>query len=406
MKEIELIQTALMLSPPWNVVECQLDINQNHLDIHLDFTRGSRFSCPDCGQAECAVHDTVPKSWRHLNFFQHDTYMHARVPRIKCNNCGVRVVTVPWARNDSGFTLLFEAYIMLLAPSMPVKKIGELVTEHDTRLWRLIQHHVDKAREEADYSNVKKVGVDETSSKRGQNYVSIFVDLEKSKTIFATEGKDSTTVERFKVDLSEHGGDPDAIKNVSCDMSPAFIKGVVENLPNAEITFDKFHILKTLNDAVDKVRSQEQKGQPELKKTRYIFLKNPKNLTSKQADRLEDLKLKDLNLKTMRAYHLRLNFQELWLQPSDQAEHFLKKWYYWATHSRIEPMKEAAYTIKRHWDGVLNWFKSGINNGILEGFNSLVQAAKARARGYRTNEYLITMIYLITGKLKLDLPVY
>jgi len=271
--------------------------------------------------------------------------MHARVPRIKCNNCGVRVVKVPWARNDSGFTLLFEAYIMLLAPSMPVKKIGELVTEHDTRLWRLIQHHVDKAREEADYSNVKKVGVDETSSKRGQNYVSIFVDLEKSKTIFATEGKDSTTVERFKADLCEHGGDPDAIKDVSCDMSPAFIKGVVENLPNAEITFDKFHILKTLNDAVDKVRCQEQKGQPELKKTRYIFLKNPKNLTSKQADRLEDLKLKNLNLKTMRAYHLRLNFQELWLQPSDQAEHFLKKWYYWATHSRIEPMKEAAYTI-------------------------------------------------------------
>ena len=330
--------------------------------------------------------------------------MYARVPRIRCSKCGVRVIDVPWARDGSGFTLLFEAYIMLLAPSMPVKRIAELVSEHDTRLWRLLQHHVNEAREQADYSDVKQVGVDETSSKRGHNYVTIVVDLKESKTIFATEGKDSTTIGRFKDDLTEHGGDPEAIDDVSCDMSPAFIKGIEENFPNAQITFDKFHIIKTLNTAVDEVRRQEQKGHPELKNTRYIFLKNPENLTRKQADRLEDLKLKDLNLKTMRAYHLRLNFQELWLQPPDQAEHFLKKWYYWATHSRIEPMKEAAKTMKQHWDGILNWFKSKINNGILEGINSLVQAAKARARGYRTNEYLITMIYLLTGKLSFNLP--
>jgi len=119
---------------------------------------------------------------------------------------------------------------------------------------------------------------------------------------------------------------------------------------------------------------------------------------------LKAIKLKELNLKTMRAYHLRLNFQELWLQPPGQAEDFLKKWYYWATHSRIEPMKEAAKTMKQHWNGILNWFKSKISNGILEGINSLVQAAKARARGYRTNDYLITMIYLITGKLQFNLP--
>jgi len=404
MKETELIQIALMLTPPWKVAECQFDVNQKRLDIYLDFAKGSRFSCPDCGRADCTVHDTDQKSWRHLNFFQHKTYMYARVPRIKCSNCGVRVVNVPWAREGSGFTLLFEAYIMLLAPSMPVKRIAELVTEHDTRLWRLVQHHVNEARDEADYSDVKQVGIDETSSKRGHNYVTLVVDLEESKTIFATEGKDNATIGRFKDDLIDHGGNPDAIDDVSCDMSPAFIKGIKENLPNAQITFDKFHIIKTLNEAVDEVRRLEQKGQPELKNTRYIFLKNPENLTSKQSDLLEELKLKDLNLKTMRAYQLRLNFQEVWLLPTDQAEPFLKKWYYWATHSRLEPMKKAAYTIKEHWDGVLNWFKSKISNGILEGINSLVQAAKARARGYRTNDYLIAMIYLITGKLQFNLP--
>ena len=249
-----------MLTPPWQVVECQFDVKHECLNIYLDFLRGSHFPCPDCGQEDCAVHDTENKSWRHLNFFQHETFMYARVTRIKCSNCGVRLINVPWARADSGFTLLFEAYIMMLAPSMPVQRISELVSEHDTRLWRPIHHHVKEAREQADHSDVKKVGVDETSSKRGHNYVSIFVDLEKSKTVFATEGKDNTTVERFKDDLCKHGGDPEAITDVSCDMSPAFIKGVEENLPNAEITFDKFHVLKTLNEAVDEVRRQEQKG--------------------------------------------------------------------------------------------------------------------------------------------------
>ena len=147
---------------------------------------------------------------------------------------------------------------MILAPSMPVQRISELVSEHDTRLWRLIHHHVKEAREQADHCDVKKVGVDETSSKRGHNYVSIFVDLEKSKTVFATEGKDNTKVERFKDDLCKHGGDPEAITDVSCGMSPAFIKGVEENLPNAEITFDKFHngILEGFNNLIQAAKAR------------------------------------------------------------------------------------------------------------------------------------------------------
>ena len=404
MTDTELIQAALMLTSPWHVSECQFDINQERLDIHIDFPRGSRFSCPICQKTCCPVHDTENKSWRHLNFFQHETYLQARVPRIRCDQCGVWLADVTWARSGSGFTLLFEAYIMLLAPSMPVKRIAELVSEHDTRLWRVLRHHVREARENADYADVKEVGVDETASKRGHHYVSLFVDLEDSKVIFVTEGKDSTTVRDFEADLCEHGGNADAIEDVCCDMSPAFIKGIEETFPNARITIDKFHVTKILNSAVDEVRRQEQKTHPELKNTRYIFLKNPENLTIRQSDQLEYLKLRELNLKTMRAYQIRLNFQDLCNQPVDQAEKYLKKWYFWATHSRLEPIREAAYTIKRHWDGIMNWFSSKINNGILEGINSLVQAAKAKARGYRTTENLIVMIYILCGKLNFNLP--
>ena len=189
------------------------------------------------------------------------------------------------------------------------------------------------------------------------------------------------------------------------DMSPAFIKGVKKQFPETKLTFDKFHIMKVVNNAVDEVRREEQKdSRPELKRSRYVWLKNPQNLKQSQVDTLLSLVVKKMNLKTSRAYHIKLNFQELFNQPPAMAESFLKKWYFWATHSRLEPIKEAAYTIRRHWDGVLQWFKSDLTNGILEGLNSLLQAAKSRARGYRTTKNFIAIAYLIGGKFEFGLP--
>lgn len=404
MRDIDLFQMALGLAPPWQVSASEFDPNEKRLDIRLDFPRGSTFICPKCGQSDLKAYDTVEKTWRHLNFFQHKAFLSARVPRTKCDKCGTHLVNVPWARPDSGFTLLFEAVIMTLAKSMPVKTMAKFVNEHDTKLWRVLHHYVDDAREKADHSQVKQVGMDETSRRRGHNYVSLFVDLDGPRVLFATDGKDASTVKRFKQDLIDHGGNPSAIEEMCCDMSPAFISGVEKQFPVAHLTFDKFHVMKILNDAVDQVRREEIKDRPELSGSRYIWLKNQQNLKASQTELLEQLTIKKLNLKTSRAYHIRLNFQELYQQPAEAAEAFLKKWYFWATHSRLDPIKEAAYTIKRHWNGVLRWFTSKINNGILEGINSLIQAAKARARGYRTKQNLIAMIYLIAGKLNFDLP--
>lgn len=405
MRDTELFQLALGLSSPWHVSSSEFKPEQKRLDIRIDFLRGSTFSCPECSLAELKAYDTVEKTWRHLNFFQHEAYLTARVPRIECPKCGVRLINhIPWARRDSGFTLLFEAMVMTLVKSMPVKTVASYIGEYDTRIWRIVHHYVDQGREQIDHSNVKHVGVDETSSKRGHNYVSLFVDLEKAQILFATDGKDASTVKRFQQDLVAHKGSPEAISEFCSDMSPAFIKGVTQCFPQAQLTFDKFHIMKIINEAVDEVRRQEQKERPELAKTRYIWLKNRNNLKQSQIETLEKLQVKKLNLKTSRAYHIRLNFQEFFTQPTEAAEPFLKKWYFWATHSRLQPLKEAAFTIKRHWDGILRWFHSKINNGMLEGFNSLVQAAKSRARGYRTNRNLIAMIYLIGGKLNFGLP--
>jgi len=400
MRDLETFQAALELKDPWFVAGSRFDAATHRLDIDISFTKRARFACPSCGAAGCPVHDARSLTWRHLNFWQHKTYLNARVPRVRCEACGVKKVSVPWAHDGSGFTLLFEDHVMDLIPAMPVAAAARTVGEHDTRLWRVIHHYVDDARARDDHSKVTRAAFDETAARRGHDYVSLFVDLDRSRVLFVADGKDAATVGAFAEDLTEHGGDPAKVTEVCIDMSAAFIKGATEHLPKAEITFDKFHTVKIVNDAVDEVRREEQKSRPELKKTRYVWLKNETNLSSGQRE-LRD-SLATCNLKTARAYQIRLTFQEFYQQPSRQdAETFLKKWYFWATHSRLQPMIDAAKTVKRHWDGILRWHDTHIANGILEGINSLVQAAKAKARGYRTSHNLKAMIYLIAGKLEI-----
>jgi transposase len=395
-----LFEKALNLEPPWTVKNIDFDIERGVLNIVIDFPRSSSFPCPKCGKPSKA-YDSTEKQWRHLNFFQYACYLTARTPRIECKQDGILQVEVPWARPGADFTLLFESLAMMLCREMPVNCVSRIIGEDDNKLWRMMNFYTEAARQKEDYSEVTRLGVDETSRASGHDYVSLFVDLEKKRTIFVAEGKDSETMMAFTQDFKEHRGNPDSITDVSIDMSAAFIKGVEENLPNAAITFDKYHIMKIINTAVDAVRKTEIKEQDLLRGQKYLFLKNRENLTETQIKTLNAIEsMPRLNLKTVRAYHIRENFQDIYKEETREGfVRALKKWYFWATHSRIDPIRDAAKTIKRHWSGVLHWYNSKINNGILEGLNSLVQAAKAKARGYKTFRNLKTIIYMITGKL-------
>lgn len=398
-----LFQLALGLQDPWQVSKIEFSKEEGHLNIYLAHRRGAKFQCPECGQL-LGIHDTAERTWRHLNFFQYETYLYANLPRIHCDKCGVtRNVDVPWARHGSGFTLLFEAFVMELAHVMPMSAVEGITGENDTRLMRIISHYVGKSRENVDMSKVKKIGEDETSKAKGHDYVSIFTDLEEKKVLFATDGKDSSTVNRFAEDLKKHKGNPENIEKTCSDLSKAFIKGNNDNFPNAEMIFDRFHVMAKVNEALDKVRRQEQANNPILKKSRFAFLHNPETATDKQKEKLESLKY--LNLKTSRAYQIRLTLRDIFeMQDSVKAEASLKKWYFWATHSRLAPIIEAAKTIKNHWQGILNFFKDRITNGLAEGINSIIQTIKRRARGYKNTKNFIIMIYLVLGKLDFNLP--
>ena len=446
---------ALGLAPPWQVTSVEFDEVIGKLEIGLDFPRGSRFACSieGCRESACPVHDAAEKRWRHLDFFEHQAFLVARVPRVDCTTHGVHLVAVPWARPGSGFTLLMEVAMLTFAKQMPVAPLAAMAREHDTRIWRVIEHHVNVTRAGLDFSGVTKVGCDETSARRGQDYVSLFMDLEARRVMFATPGRDADTVKAFAEDLADHGGAPKTqVEQVCCDMSPAFISGIGEylsqkppeegtqeeagtaveavelttsapavdvmadpagqvsveateasaELHSPQIVFDRYHVVAKANEAVDEVRRAESKIRPELKRSRYVWLKNEANLTSKQREKLTWLTRPSMQLKTARAARWRDDFNEFYNKASaEEAETYLRRWCYGAKRSRLEPVKEFVAAVEAHWDGIIAWQQCRLSNGLLEGTNSLVQAAKRRARGYRSKAKMITIIYLIAGKLPL-----
>jgi len=397
----QLFEKALNIREPYFITDIKFDEKKKQLDIQVDFHKGSVFKIktPDGREIEGKAYDTVNKTWRHLNFFEHECYLHARVPRIKHDD-GINQVETPWEGIANGFTLLFEALMVMLCMAMPVYKVAKLLQVSDDKIWRTLNEYVQKALRQMDLSELTAVGIDETSCAKGHDYVTLFVDLIKRKTIFVADGKDSSTIEDFTDMLVFRKGSSDNIREVTCDMSPAFIKGVNDNLKSASITFDRFHVMKYITEAVDLVRREEYRTDNSLKKLRYLFLKNEENLKQEDKLTLNALRLSGMGRKTLKAHQIKESFRLIYQAETEQVfEECLKKWYFWASHSRLKPVIEASRTIKKHWDGILRWKKTGFSNAILEGINSVVQAVKARARGYANPDHFKTMIFLMTGKM-------
>jgi transposase len=408
MNSSQLFEMALGLSKPWYVKEIKMGLDEGkthgQIDIYLDFERGYKFL--DKSSNEQKVHDTVERQWQHLNFFQHTCYLHARLPRVITSEGKVVNVEVPWSRPGSGFTLLFEAFSMLLIESeMPVNKAAGIMNVYPQRIWNIFSYWINKAFKNDDQAKVETIGIDETSIKKGHNYVTVAVDMDERRVIYVTPGKGSDCIVKLQTHLQKKGVEQNQIKQACIDMSPAYITGIANNFPKAEITFDKFHIIKVINEAMDTVRKLERREFSMLKGYKYVFLKNDKQLSIREKD--ARYTLLDLYPVLANAYRLKEMFNELWgFKAIEEASGFLAYWCDLVKESGIFPFQKAAKTIMAHWTGIVNYAKSRLNNGILEGINSKIQLAKKRARGYRNIDNFINMIYFIAGKLKFDYPLY
>lgn len=306
----QLFTQALGLSPPWAVTSVDFRQPEGAIYFSVD-CQAKRLACPACGASDQPIHDRIERRWQHLHFFQFKAFIDARLPRVACTACGkTGQVQPPWARPGSGFSLVMEAFVIALCQAMPVAHVARLVGVSDDRIWRLLRHHVNRAREQEDYSAVGRVGVDETSSRRGQRYVTLFHDADARRLLFATPGRNAATFKAFADDLKAHGGDARAISDVSLDMSKAFMAGAATHFPQARLTFDPFHVVALASQALDQVRRAEVKTEPDLKGTRWALQKDARRWNDEQVCTMHWLQRS--HLKTARAWRLKEALRDLY----------------------------------------------------------------------------------------------
>lgn len=401
MNSEQIFQIALGLESPWYVSKVELVIDSGKKELHLSIAYEQGFYID--GSKKSQVYDHKSKSWRHLNFFEHECYLHCDVPRVVDSKGEVHQVEVPWSRKGSGFTLMFEAYSMLLIElEMPVNKVGRLLKEYPNRIWTIFNYWMGISYGAADHSNISKLGIDETSSKKGHEYITVAVDMETSRVVHATQGKGAESITKIADYLATKGSPRDKVEQICIDLSPSFISGVKKEFPFGAIIFDRFHVKALLNKAMDKVRKEELAKHQSLKHLKYAFLKDDKNMSSAMKSQRNEL----LNLlpRLAEAYRLKLLFDDFWSMEPDEAQGFLAFWCDFAIEAQLAPFVEFVNTVLNHWQGIINYSTFKLSNGILEGTNSKIQLAKKRARGFRNINNFINMIYLIAGQLKFNYP--
>lgn len=411
-----LFTSALGLVPPWAVEDVKLDTVKRRIDFEVA-CQGALLVCPQCGTSSQAVHDRLRRSWRHLDFFQFEAWLHCEVPRVACAACGKTTqLPVPWARPGSGFTAAFEALALALCRELPVRQAAALLRCSDKQLWLRIEFYVEQARALEDFADVQIVGIDETSLRRGQDYITVVHDLDRKRLLFATEGKEHQTVVDFAADLKAHGGDPAQVQHVCMDMSAAFTKGVGLALPNAAISFDRFHVVALAIDAMDQVRRTEMHDEPAavnaalgsgdrktIKGLLWGMRKNPMGWSARQLDSMYWLQRS--TLKSARAWRLKMALREVYSRArehnnGEQAGADLCSWLSWARRCRLEPFKKLATTIRDRFDAVVRGMTDHRSNAFVEAMNGLLQQAKRAARGFRTSKNFIVVAYLRLSRLK------
>lgn len=405
-KLTEHYRQLLGLDASWEVSGVSLSLEEKRVEIVLR-RRGGAVVCPKCG-AECGIADHTPeRTWRHLDTMQFETILRARVPRAKCKACGVKTTAVPWAEKYSRFTLLFEAFaIDVIQACGNVKSAAGLLRLDWDSVHRIMQRAVKRGLACRQLDSLPYVGIDEKSFRRGQSYISILTDLTGARVLEVTEGRDEEAANALWNNIPPERAEK--VEAVAIDMWSAFVNSAETNAPEAEIVHDKFHISKHLNDAVDQVRRREHKtlkqtGDESLKGTKQLWLFNPENLSEEKW--LDFQALKDLELKTSRAWAIKEQFRWFWeYRYAGNARKFFARWYGWASRSRLKPIVNVAKMLKKRLDNLLSYFRHRITNSMSEGFNSRIQTIKSNARGFRAFENFRTRILFYCGKLHLMPP--
>ncbi len=393
----------LGLDSSWRVDEVVLELDKTQVLIRLSH-RGGELACSCCDKG-CSQADVAPeRTWRHLDTMQFKTEIKAAIPRSRCSECGVKTISVPWPGKHSRFPLMFEAFtISVLQSCANVSRAATLLGLGWDAVHSIIERAVARGLDRSSLDSIKHVGMDEKSFGKGHDYVSVLTDIDHRRVLEVTPERTIAAADKLWETLSET--QLSEIESVSMDMWQAFMTSASNQVPEAEIVHDKFHIAKYLGEAVDKVRRSENKalnsqGDETLKGSRLLWLYNIENLSDERYDELMEIQQADL--KTGRAWAIKENFRYFWdYVYAGNAEKFFKRWYGWAIRSRLAPIKKVAVMLKNHLDGLLSYFRHRVTNATAEGFNSRIQTIKSAARGFRSFKNYRLRILFYCGKLDL-----
>ena len=398
---------SLDLKEPWYITGAEFDSVKNIINVHVGIREDAVIACPHCGgPTKRYGYEPTERSWRHADCLFYPCYVHCRRPRVKCDNCGVQQITAPFERQNSRQTLMFEGYAMMIMADVPRRRASKLLRCNEKTLASILSYWVNQAVEALDLSDVTRLAIDETSRKRGHDYVTVTIDAMKRRVFDVRDGRKKEAVTAMKQKLERQGGKASNITAVTSDMSKSYLPGVKENFPDAEQIIDKFHVKQTLMKALDDVRKQEQKktdNKKELFQSRRFLMTPASRMNDEQLTKLAAIS--KAYPKTGRAFRIVQALDLFYASKDDkEAAKQFKHLYSWMRRSRLAPMKEAAATLMNHEREILNYFHDRLTNAVCEGINSMIQAAKRKARGFNTFEGFAAMIYLVAGKLELAVP--
>lgn len=374
------------------------------LVAEMERFEGRRLRCGNCLLPSSRVHSKGrARFWKDLRIRDQELVLRYTPVRVKCPRCGVRTENIPWAEKWQRITTALLEAIARLSRELSWKATAQHFGVNWKSVAAAITSTVARGLRRRQWKPLHAIGIDEVSRAKGHRYLTLVYDLERRRLAWIGENRDAETMKRFFSWLGTRRARSVVI--VCCDMWSIYIDAVRANLPKASIVFDRFHVVRHLNRAVDEVRRRAWRqlhGEEKIafKRTRWLWLKNPWNLRTEEKRRLSALCRK--NSPIVRAYLLKEAFQRFWdYKRAGWSEPYMKQWLWWASHSRLEPFVKFARMIREHLEGILLWTKLPVANGALEGMNNKVKVVSHRAYGYRTVATYITAIWHGCGDLPL-----